>query len=139
MPATRIEPERAILKLSPVLVVEAIEPALPFWERIGFTRTAEVPHGDRLGFVILERDGIEVMYQSFASVRDDAPALAPDGATQHTALFIEVSDLDAIARGIEGAPVVVARRQTFYGMDEIGVREPGGNTIMFAMKVSGAS
>ena len=28
--------------------------------------------------------------------------------------------------------VVVPRRQTFYGADEIGVREPGGNLVMFA-------
>ncbi|HUP61024.1 MAG TPA: hypothetical protein VNA69_11450 [Thermoanaerobaculia bacterium] len=41
------------MKITPVLIVPAIEPVLPLWESIGFTRTAEVPHGDRLGFVIL--------------------------------------------------------------------------------------
>ena len=44
----------------------------------GFTRIAEVPDGDRLGFVILQKDGIEVMYQSRESVRKDIPALAED-------------------------------------------------------------
>lgn len=41
------------MKVTPVLIVPAIEPVLPLWESIGFARTAEVPHGDALGFVIL--------------------------------------------------------------------------------------
>ena len=32
----------------------------------------------------------------------------------------------------EGVDVVMPRRQTFNGMDEIGVREPGGHVVMFA-------
>jgi uncharacterized glyoxalase superfamily protein PhnB len=118
-------------KLSPVLIVEAVEPCLPFWtERLGFAKVVEVPQGNRLGFVILARDGVEVMYQSRDSIRNDIPALAdtPPGAT----LYIEVSDIAAVERAIEGVEVVVPRRQTFYGADEIGVREPGGNVVLFA-------
>ena len=56
-------------RLTPVLMVEAIEPCLPFWvDRLGFSKTVEVPHGDRLGFAILVRDGVELMYQTRASV-----------------------------------------------------------------------
>lgn len=85
----------AIKKLTPLLVVDAIEPCLPFWERLDFANVAQVPHGNRLGFVILVKDGLEVMYQTRASVQDDVPALAasPMGGT---ILFIEVSDLDAV-------------------------------------------
>lgn len=118
-------------KLSPVLIVDAIEPCLPFWtDRLGFAKVVEVPEGNRLGFVILTRDGVEVMYQSRDSVRNDIPALAdtPPGAT----LYIEVSDVAAVERAVEGTEVVVPRRQTFYGADEIGVREPGGNVVLFA-------
>jgi uncharacterized glyoxalase superfamily protein PhnB len=117
-------------KLSPVLIADAIEPCLPFWtDRLGFAKVVEVPDGNRLGFVILTRDGVEVMYQSRDSVRNDIPALAdtPPGAT----LYIEVSDIAAVERAVEGMEVVVPRRQTFYGADEIGVREPGGNVVLF--------
>lgn len=31
-----------------------------------------------------------------------------------------------------GAEIVLPRRTTFYGMKEIGVREPGGHCIIFA-------
>ena len=125
-----------VRKLTPVLVVDAIEPSLPFWvERLGFEKTVEVPEGDRLGFVILVKDGVEVMYQSRESVQKDVPKLAELRAGEATSLFIEVSDVESVARAVVGMPVVVPRRTTFYGMDEIGVREPGGHVVMFAQPV----
>ena len=57
-------------KLTPVIMVDAIEPCIPFWERLGFAKTAEVPEGDRLGFVILVKDSVEVMYQTHESVAE---------------------------------------------------------------------
>jgi uncharacterized glyoxalase superfamily protein PhnB len=119
-------------KLSPVLVVEAIEPCLPFWtERLGFAKTVEVPEGDRLGFVILTKVGVEVMYQSRDSVRKDIPPLA-DSPAGGTNLYLEVTDVAAVERAVEGLEIVVPRRNTFYGADEIGVREPGGNVVIFS-------
>lgn len=118
-------------KLTPILAVEAIEPALPFWvDALGFAKTTEVPHGDALGFVILEKDGREVMLQTVASMEADVPAIAPPAGG--SCLFVEVDDLDAIERAVEGFDVVVPRRSTFYGAEEIYVREPGGNIVGFA-------
>jgi len=116
-------------KITAVLIVEEIEPALPFWERFGFERGPEVPHGDRLGFIILQRDGVEVMYQSRASVAADVPALA-DTPAGGTALFIVVDDIDAIEEMVGDLPLVLPRRTTFYGATEIGLREPAGNNIV---------
>ena len=124
--------QSAIRKLTPVIMVEAIEPCVPFWERVGFVKTAEVPEGDRLGFVILAKDGVEVMYQTHESVEKDAPGLVPRPHGIGTALFIEVSDIESIERALAGLEIVVPRRKTFYGMDEIGVREPGGHVVVFA-------
>lgn len=122
-------------RITPVLIVDAIEPCIPFWEAIGFDRMAEVPHGDKLGFLILEKSGLEIMYQTRASLAEDLPALAksPLGGTF---LFLEVMNLDHVIEAIGDAPVIFPRRKTFYGMEEIGVREPGGNAVTFAMPVS---
>jgi hypothetical protein len=123
-------------KLTPVLVVEEIEPCLPFWiDRLGFEKTAEVPEGSRLGFVILRKDDVEVMYQSRESVEKDIPSLVPKGGGHHIGLFVEVSDVAAVERALEGIEPILPRRRTFYGMDEIGVREPGGNAVIFAQPV----
>ena len=122
-----------VRKLTPVLFVERIEPCLGFWTSVGFEKVAEVPEEVGLGFVLLVKDGVEIMYQSRASLRKDIPAMA--AAPSATALYVEVDDLDEVARRVAGAPVVVPRRKTFYGMEELGVREPAGNLVTFAMKV----
>lgn len=125
------------MKLTPVLMVEEIEKSLPFWvDRMGFTKTVDVPEGDKLGFVILAREGAEVMMQSIASVRKDEPKFAPTGDGQRVGLFIEVEDFADVLRRLDGYPIAMAERKTFYGMREIGVHEPGGHIVVFAAKVS---
>jgi hypothetical protein len=123
-----------IKKITAVLVVDAIEPVLPLWEALGFARTAEVPHGDRLGFVILAAEGVEVMYQTVASIRDDDPAaLEGPRPLAAAALFLEVSDLaGARSRLPAGTDVIVKERKTFYGSTESIVRDAAGNVITFA-------
>ena len=123
-----------IKKLAPVLIVDRIEPLLPLWAALGFRRTAEVPHGEGLGFVILERDGVEVMYQTLDSVGADEPRVLegsrPPGAA---AIFIEVDDLEAMAKALpSGTEVINARRQTFYGSTETIFRDGAGNVITLA-------
>ncbi len=57
-----------MIKITPNLIVDRIEDCLPFWvDRLGFETTVQVPQGDRLGFVILKRELIELMLQSRAS------------------------------------------------------------------------
>lgn len=129
-------PTMKISRLTPVLMVDAIEPVLDFWvERLGFAKTTEVPHENQLGFVILEKDGIEIMYQTKASVAADVAPLA-SAPMKGTFLFLQVDDLDAIERALQGVSPVVPRRKTFYGADELIVREPAGNVVTFAQFAS---
>ena len=124
-----------IKKLTPVLMVDAIEPCLPLWtERLGWNKTVEVPEGDRLGFVILEKDGVEVMYQTWESIEKDVGTKPVKTVGTSVGLFIEVSSLDEIERRISGVPLVLPRRRTFYGMDEVGIKEAGGHTVVFAQR-----
>ncbi len=125
-----------MVKLTPVLLVEAIEPGLKFWvDRLGFQKTVEVPDGERLGFVILVREGAEVMIQTFASAEKDVPALMKEHRKSVTFLFIEVPDVDEVAGKLQGVEVVMPMRTTFYGMKEFMVREPGGHFVCFAAKL----
>ena len=123
-----------IKKITPVLVVDAIEPVLPLWDALGFARTAEVPHGDRLGFVILAADGLEIMYQTLDSIRDDdAAALEGSRPLAAAALFVEVDDLAAVEAKLPAmTDVMVRQRKTFYGSTETIVRDAAGNVITFA-------
>ena len=101
-----------IKKVTPVLYVESIEPCLAFWTRLGFEKTVEVPHEDTLGFVILKKNDVEIMYQTWDSVAADVPALI-DSPAGGTFLFIEVDDVDFIDRTLSDVPRVLPRRKTF--------------------------
>jgi uncharacterized glyoxalase superfamily protein PhnB len=116
--------------LTPVLIVDAIEPCLPFWMQLGFEATIQVPDGDVLGFVILNNGPVEIMYQTRASVAKDVPSMA--GFPSSSILYIHVSDIDQVIAAVAGAPVLVPKRTTFYGATEYSVQEPGGNAVSFS-------
>src|SRR5207237_474396 len=106
-------------RLTPVMIVDAIEPVLAFWiDRLGFTKTTEVPHEDHLGFVALERDGIQIMYQTSASVAADVAPLAKS-PQRGTFIFLEIDDLNAVEKALAGIKPIVPRRKTFYGSEEL--------------------
>jgi len=122
-----------VKRITPVLYVKEIEPCVQFWvERLGFQKTVEVPDGDRLGFVILQKGNTEIMYQSFASAEKDAPTVAPDINGGRTFLYVEIDKLDDVIAAMRGANIVLPERITFYGAREIGVKDPAGHVIVFA-------
>ena len=89
---------------------------------------------------MLQKGNVELMYQSRASIDADLGASGGDAAQLGgelvggtMALFVEVDELDEVIEALgEGADVLVPRRQTFYGMDEIFVRAPCGTVVGFA-------
>lgn len=124
----------SLKQLTPVLIVEAVEPCVKFWvDRLGFAVTNEVPGPDgKLIFASVQLGPVEIMYQTRASVVDERPGAAKDLMGHSVALFITVDDLDRVEKSLAGAPVVKPRHKTFYGSIEMYVREPGGNTVGFA-------
>jgi uncharacterized glyoxalase superfamily protein PhnB len=127
-------PAPALKQLTPVLIVDAVEPCVKFWtDRLGFEITNKVPDPDgKLIFASVQKAGIEIMYQTRASVISEQPGSAHDLMGHSVALFITVADLDTVEKALDGVPVVKPRHDTFYGSTEIYVREPGGNTVGFA-------
>lgn len=120
--------------LTPVLIVDEVEPCVKFWvERLGLRAENEVPGpGGTLIFASVKIDGIEIMYQTRASVVAENPKAAAELSGHSAVLFFTVADLDAIEAAVAGAPVVKPRHKTFYGSTELYVKEPGGNTVGFA-------
>jgi len=131
---TRSASSPALKQLTPVLIVDAVEPCLKFWtDRLGFGVNNQVPGDDgKLVFASVLKDGIEIMYQTRASVLSEDPGAARDLTGHSVALFITVADLNSVEKSLAGAPVVKPRHDTFYGSTEIYVKEPGGNTVGFA-------
>ena len=122
------------MKITPLIYVEEIEKSLPFWvDRLGFKKTVEVPEGNKLGFVMLTKDDAELMVQTRLSVMKDVPAFV-EFARPTACLYIDVSDFADLLKRLAEVEVVLPVRETFYGMREVGVREPGGNIVCFAAR-----
>ncbi len=125
-----------VKRITPVLFVKEIEPVLPFWvDALGFEKIIEVPHGDKLGFVSLQKDGTEVMYQSYASLGEDMPQVAEAAKKGPTFLYIEVDDLNAILASLKKQKITMPERIAFYGMREVGFQDPAGHYLTFAQRV----
>lgn len=123
--------------LAPVLIVDAVEPCLEFWTAsLGFRAENQVPGPDgTLIFASVKKDGVEIMYQTRASVVAENPAQARELDGHSVALFLTVgslADLEAAEQALSSMPVVKPKHQTFYGSTEFYVREPGGNVVGFA-------
>jgi hypothetical protein len=122
-----------IQKVTPVRIVDRIEPCLRFWcHALGYEKRAEVPHHGALGFVLLENAAGEVMLQTRASLAADLPSVAkrkPD-----MVLFVEVESLAAAREATNAAEVLVTERTTAYGMRETVVSDPQGTILIFAEK-----
>jgi hypothetical protein len=140
-----VAPVTVLRKATPVLIVERIEPILAFWSKLGLAPTTEVPDGNatdgRLGFVILAADGIEIMYQTIASSKEDLlkSASAKDAFRtdpQQVTLFVEVSQLAEVERLLRDEKLIMPRRTTFYGTAEVGYADPAGNIVVFAEHAS---
>jgi|SRR5581483_10213789 len=132
-------------KATPVLVVDRIEPVVAFWKKLDLTVVAEArdqaSEDGRLGFVILASQGVEIMYQTVASVRDDllksaSVKEAVRSGPQQTTLFVEVNALAEIESKLQGETLIMPRRTTVYGTTELGYTDPAGNIVIFAEHVT---
>jgi uncharacterized glyoxalase superfamily protein PhnB len=121
-------------KSTPVLHVKSVEPSLKFWtERFGFRKTIEVPEGNHIGFVALENDAVEVMYQTYSGMQaDPSNPLAKAVDQGPSFLFMEVPDINSVAAALKGAEIVQPIHESSYGAKEIVVKEPGGHFVIFS-------
>jgi hypothetical protein len=128
-------------KATPVLIVDRVEPVLPFWQKLGLKAVTEVPDGDakdgRLAFAILAGEGIELMYQTVTSVAGDLvkSATVKDAfrvGTQQATLYFEVGKLADIESALGRERLIMPKRTTFYGATEVGYTDPAGNIVIFS-------
>ncbi|MGZ4856377.1 MAG: VOC family protein [Candidatus Angelobacter sp.] len=124
-----------VKKITPILFAAELEPCIKYWtDRLGFQKTIEVPEGNKIGFAIVEKNGLELMYQSFASAEKDNAATGAAVRKGPSFLYVEVADLDAALEATKGAEVVMPVRTTFYHSREFGIKDPAGHYLIFAQQ-----
>ena len=122
-------------RLTPVIFVEEVRPCLAFWtDVLGFEVTGEVPEGegDGLAYASVGSGTLELMYQTYAGVEEDLPAMAGRATGNWGILYVEVADLDALKPKLVALEIFQPERTTFYGAREIGLRAPCGTPVVLA-------
>ncbi|MGB7669408.1 MAG: hypothetical protein WBL66_19295, partial [Candidatus Acidiferrales bacterium] len=76
---------------------------------------------------------------SYGSAEKDNAAIGQLGRKGPSFLYVEVDDLTSIAQAVHGAEIAIPMRTTFYGMKELGVKDPAGHVILFAQKTGTAN
>ncbi len=124
-----------VKKITPLLFAQEIEPCIQFWtDRLGFQKTVEVPEGNKMAFAMVEKNGLELMYQTFASAEKDIAAIGAATRKGPSFLYIEVADLNAALEATQGAEIVMPVRTTFYNAKEFGIKDPAGHYFIFAQQ-----
>lgn len=117
----------AIKKLTTILIVDAIEPHLPGWQKLGLAVSVRVPEEGPLGFVILSGRGSELMLQTRASLREDLPAVFE--LEPQMLFYADVTTLEQARTALGKHRALVKERTTFYGALESWVVLASGEIV----------
>jgi len=129
--ANRTHPPARLERVTPVLAVDDIEPVIPFWAELGFAPVNPSYEDGELIYMGFNKDGLEIHYQLASRFERDMRASSGGLSGGTSLVYMMVNNLDAIIERLGGAEIVIPRRKTEWGSDEIYVKEPGGNIIGF--------
>src|ERR1700681_3706759 len=85
-----------IASATPVLFADRVEPTRDFFARVGFKVAFDVPEGDRVGFAMVTRDGVNVMIETRGNANEPAALQALSRESRRAVVFVEVDDLEAV-------------------------------------------
>ena len=115
-------------------MVEDVARTLAFYrDTLGFEVLTTLPEQEPFAFAIVQRDGVELMFQSRASLSDNVPALTgvPIGASQ--TFYIEVTGIRNLYETLrDKVEIVVDFHDTFYGTQEFYFRDVNGYVLSFS-------
>jgi lactoylglutathione lyase len=127
-------------KLTPNLMVEDVQQTFSFYRDVlGFKVLMTLPDQPPFDFAIIQRDQVELMFQSRASLSENVPALTghPIGASQ--TFYIEVEGLTNLYKNLrDQVDIVVDLHTTFYGTREFYFRDVNGYILSFTEPATSA-
>jgi uncharacterized glyoxalase superfamily protein PhnB len=125
---------RMLKKLTPNLMVEDVRKTLDFYRDIlGFEIVLTLPEVAPFDFAIVQRDGVELMFQSRESLSENVPALAGRAIGASQTLYIDVTGITDLYQQLrEKVEIVVNLHTTFYGTREMYFRDNNGYILSFS-------
>ncbi len=121
-------------KLTPNMMVEDVNRTINFYkDLLGFELLANVPEEGQFAWAMMKRDGMEIMFQSRASLEEEIPALKQRDIGGALTLYIEVEDVKELYTHLkESVTIVQDMHTTFYGAQEFAIQDCNGLVLSFA-------
>jgi lactoylglutathione lyase len=121
-------------KLTPNMMVEDVNATVDFYRDVlGFDLVMTVPDSGRFDWALVRRDGIEMMFQTRASLSGDLPAFADRPLGGALTFYLDVEGIDALYRQLQARVAVVKElHETFYGTREFAIEDVNGFILTFA-------
>lgn len=121
-------------KLTPNLMVEDVQRTLSFYQDVlGFKVLMTLPDQPPFDFAIVERDQVELMFQSRSSLSENVPALSGHAIGASQTFYIEVEGIAKLYENLrEKLDIVVDLHTTFYGTQEFYFRDVNGYILSFS-------
>jgi lactoylglutathione lyase len=125
-------------KLTPNIMVEDVNRTLQFYkETLGFEIVATVPDEGRFDWAMLKRDGVEIMFQSRASLGAEIPALQQREIGGALTFYMNIEGVKELYADLKGkVSIVQEMHTTFYGAQEFAIQDSDGYILSFAETVS---
>lgn len=127
----------SLKKLTPNIMVEDVNRTIQFYKEVlGFELITTVPEEGQFGWAMMKRGGVELMFQSRASLTEELPAFADRAIGGSLTFYIEVDGLQDLYAGIkERVTIVQDMHTTFYGMREFAIQDCNGFVLSFSEPV----
>lgn len=125
-----------------LFLVPDVEPAMGFWRAVGLEPVGKARDSDGVPILaILSGGGATVMLRARDALAAEAPAVAAQIAAGGATVYVTVDDVSAALNAIREetgpAQVLIPRKSTPWGMDEVCVRGPGGAVVVIAADATG--
>src|SRR5688500_6410677 len=104
-------------KLTPNLMVENVGKTIEYYRDVRGIQTRMTLDGDNeIALAIVQRDGVELMFQSRQSLSDNVPALTGSRIGASQTFYIEVANIQPLYDQLHGkVEIVVDMHATVYG------------------------
>jgi uncharacterized glyoxalase superfamily protein PhnB len=120
--------------LSPNIMVDDLPGTIRFYtEQMGFSVEATAPEQPPYDWASLRRDGVNLMFQTRASLGGDVPALKDQPIGGALTFYIQVDDVEALYAELKDIVEILHEPHTmFYGAREFDCRDCNGYMLTFA-------
>lgn len=125
-------------KLTPNLMAEDVNRTIQFYkDTLGFELLVSVPAEGQFDWAMMKRDGVEIMFQSRASLGGEVPVLLQKTIGGSLTFYMDIEGIEELYAALNGKVIIAQEMHTaFYGAQEFAIQDINGYILTFAETAS---